>query len=71
VGAGLGASLQGFTGFEILGLPGNTGQVLAATFIGFLGHLFIYYVVFRPRLSKNSIALAERIRLTMGLPGNA
>ena len=56
------------TGFEILSLSRNIGRILAATLLGFLGHLFIYYIVFRSRLQKGSIALAEQIRLAMGLP---
>ena len=35
--------------------------------VGFLGHLFLYYSVFRPRLPKTSTVLSENIRLKMGL----
>jgi hypothetical protein len=66
--AGLGTSLRLTTGFQILGPVRSIGTALIATLLAFLGHLLMYYVLFRPRLPKRSVVLSERMRLSMGLP---
>jgi hypothetical protein len=68
IAAGLGVALRGFTGVSLLNPPGFIRTTLAVTLIGFLGHLFLYHVVFRSRIPRQDVLLAERIRLDMGLP---
>lgn len=70
VGAGLGVVLQGATGFSALRI-GFAIPTLAATLIGVIGHLILYYLIFRPRIPDRSVLLAERVRLSMGLPARA
>lgn len=67
VGAGLGVALQAATGFSLM-RTGFAVPTLAATLLGIVGHLVLYYLVFRPRIPRQSVLLAERIRLGMGLP---
>lgn len=68
IAAGLGTGLRGFTGFSVLHETGVLEPTLVATSIGLLGHLLLYYLVFRPRIPRQDVLLAERIRLGMGLP---
>lgn len=68
IGAGFGTALRRFTGFSLLPQAGFAKPVFVITLIGFLGHLLLYYLVFRPRIPLRDALLAERIRLGMGLP---
>jgi len=78
--AGIGLAVAGKTGFQSLQLLNggnpvrgisNVGlalfSVTAITVVAFLGHILIYYVVFRPRLPPNEVIFGERMRLEMGL----
>jgi Type II CAAX prenyl endopeptidase Rce1-like len=67
LGAGLGFALRGTTGFDLLGSSDRIGPGAVIALFGFLGHLFLYYIVFRPRLLKASTLLSEKIRLEMGI----
>jgi membrane protease YdiL (CAAX protease family) len=67
IAAGLGTALRRFTEFSLLPQTGFIRPVLVVTLIGLLGHLLLYYLVFRPRIPPQDALLAERIRLGMGL----
>jgi len=67
IGAGIGFALRGTTGFALLGSDGGMGSGIIVALFGFLGHLFLYYIVFRPRLPTASTILSEKIRLDMGI----
>jgi hypothetical protein len=67
IAAALGVALRGSTAFSLLNSPGFVIPTLVATIIGLLGHLVLYYLIFRPRIPPQSALLAERIRLAMGL----
>jgi hypothetical protein len=71
IGAGLGFALRGTTGFHLLSSSENIGVGAVIALLGFLGHLILYYVVFRPRLPKTSTRLSEKIRLDMGILARA
>jgi hypothetical protein len=67
LGAGLGYALRGTTGFDLLSSADRVVPGIVVALAGFLGHLILYYLVFRPRLPKASILLSEKIRLEMGI----
>jgi hypothetical protein len=68
IAAGFGVVLNRLTTFSLLSPADFSIPTLAATGIGVLGHLLLYYLLFRPRIPQHTILLAERIRLNMGLP---
>lgn len=68
IGAGLGVALRRVTTFSVYGRTDLIVPTAAATLVGILGHLLLYYILFRPRLQRRAALLAERIRLDMGLP---
>jgi hypothetical protein len=78
--AGTGLAVAGKTGFQMVRLLSggtaiqgisNAGLALfsttAITVVAFLGHILIYYVIFRPRLPPDEVIFGERVRLEMGL----
>ncbi|MEJ2748964.1 MAG: CPBP family glutamic-type intramembrane protease [Anaerolineae bacterium] len=77
LGSALGIVLSSRTGFAFLAFSGlgndqNTiwlplFAITLAIVVTFLGHLIIYYFVFRPRLSENFVITSENLRIKMGL----